>query len=244
MRRVNPASVKVKAPSRGLVTRWPGETADNLATGTPQFALPGMAARASAVASNVRYEDGVVRCAPGYVRIDLVSPLLLDIIAHWRLDEPSGTRFDATLHHDDLSEVLGVGETIGVGQVSGKFDQAALFTDHVVLIPPTIRVDGNTTAIDLNDTVQFSFFTFTVLCFIVNTGTTPLVVTGVTSDNPNFAPDFTSGTIGVGDTQTVILTQLDSVPPGPEFETGNLTVVSNAVSGRSAIAIIGTSFST
>lgn len=129
MRRQNPVSVKVKAPSRGLITRWPGETADNLATGADKFGLPGAANRASTVGSNVRYEDGVVRAAPGYDRVNLVASILVDVLVHWHLDEYSGTRFEATLNHFDLTETLGDGMTIGVLQTSGKFRQAALFSD-------------------------------------------------------------------------------------------------------------------
>lgn len=117
MRRVNPASVKVKAPSRGLVTRWPGEIADQLGTGVDKFSLPGMANRVATFASNVRYEDGVTKNAPGYSRVQGAD----NIVAHWPLNEATGTRFDTTQNHLDLTEIP------VVDQVAGQVDFAAHF---------------------------------------------------------------------------------------------------------------------
>lgn len=101
MRRVKPLSVKVMAPSRGVVTRWPAVSGDMLATGVDKFSLPGMKNRASAVGSNVRYEDGVVKRAPGYVLVQTPS----NIVARWPMDECGGTRFDVSGNHLDLTEV-------------------------------------------------------------------------------------------------------------------------------------------
>lgn len=121
MRRLNPAKVLVKAPSRGLVTRWPGETADQLASGVDKFSLPGMANRASTVASNVRYQDGVVKNAPGYAKIVLPNT----IIAHWPLDELTGVRFDTAGNHLDLTEQNPpVNETPGLINGAARFDIA------------------------------------------------------------------------------------------------------------------------
>lgn len=117
MRRINAVSVKVRAPSRGLVTRWPGEIADQLATGVDKFSLPGMASRASTFASNVRYEDGVIKNAPGYVRVAGAD----NIVAHWPLDEATGTRFDTSANHLDLTEHP------TVDQVAGQISFAAHF---------------------------------------------------------------------------------------------------------------------
>lgn len=111
MRRAKPISVSVKAPSRGLVTRLPSESADLLPTnsGILQATLLSSAAyqRASAAAQNVRYEDGVVCAAPGYQTIILSSALLQSIIAYWPLTEVGGTRFDATPNHRNLTDVPG-----------------------------------------------------------------------------------------------------------------------------------------
>lgn len=111
MRRAKPISIVVKAPSRGLVTRLPTESADLLPTnsGILQATLLSSAAyqRASSAAQNVRYEDGVVCAAPGYQTIILDSALLNGIIAYWPLTEPFGTRFDATPNHRDLTDVPG-----------------------------------------------------------------------------------------------------------------------------------------
>lgn len=130
MRRQNPLSLKVKAPSRGLVTRFPGETADALATGNPQFNSLGQGNRASTVGSNVRYEDGVVKNAPGYDRVNLDITILDGIVAHWRMDEAAGsTRKDATLNHRDLTEQAGTApDDLTVGQDTGKFESSALFS--------------------------------------------------------------------------------------------------------------------
>src|SRR5271157_5568491 len=107
MRRSKPISVRVRAPSRGLVTRWPTESADLLATQGVAYGLPGISQRAAVIASNVRYEDGVVCNAPGYDRVELDIPLLDGLIAFWKLEEASGTRFDATLNHNDLQDQPG-----------------------------------------------------------------------------------------------------------------------------------------
>lgn len=237
MRRQNPVSVKVKAPSRGLITRFPGETADNLGTGAEKFSLAGPQNRASAVGSNVRYEDGVVRAAPGYDRVNLVASILVDLVAHWRLNEYSGTRFEATLNHYDLAETIGAGETVGVLQASGKFETAALFNDPVSE-GASIRVDGNATIVDPLDRLLFGFIDFEESFFIFNTGSVPLIVTNVATVSANFTPDWTSGTIGVGLSQEVVLTQ--AAGPPIEGETTTLTVTSNAVSGRDTISVTGT----
>lgn len=105
MRRSKPISVRVRAPSRGLVTRWPSESADLLATQGVQYGVPGALNRSAVVASNVRYEDGVIANAPGYDRIELVFPLTVGLLAHWRMDEATGTRFDATTNGRDLTDV-------------------------------------------------------------------------------------------------------------------------------------------
>lgn len=111
MRRAKSISVVVKAPSRGLVTRLPSLSADLLPTQSVEIqgTLLSSAAfqRASAVAQNVRYEDGVVCTAPGYSRVTLSSALLQSFIAYWPLQEASGTRYDASSDHYDLTDVPG-----------------------------------------------------------------------------------------------------------------------------------------
>src|SRR5437899_3239794 len=98
MIRRNAVSVKVKAPSRGLVTRWPSETAD-ACNSSPDN-------RVWTVAQNVRFEDGVIAAAPGYVRAKLNTPALADMVAHWKMEEASGTRYDS-FGLNDLPEALG-----------------------------------------------------------------------------------------------------------------------------------------
>jgi hypothetical protein len=111
MRRAKPISVTVKAPTRGLVTRLPSLSSDLMPTQSTEISgtLLSTAAyqRASAVAQNVRYEDGVVCAAPGYLRINLTSELLQGIIAYWPLQELNSTRYDATPNHNNLTDVPG-----------------------------------------------------------------------------------------------------------------------------------------
>ncbi len=79
MRRKNAISVRVRNPARGLVTRLPGEEADLM--------RPGDKDRVFTDAQNARFEDGVVCAAPGYKNAQLVTPILTDIVSHWRFDE-------------------------------------------------------------------------------------------------------------------------------------------------------------
>lgn len=112
MRRAKPISVVVVAPTRGLVTRLPSLAADLLPTQSTEIQGTLLSAsqikRAAAVAQNTRYEDGVVCAAPGYQRIVLSSELLQGIVAYWPLQEASGTRFDATPDHYNLTDVPGI----------------------------------------------------------------------------------------------------------------------------------------
>ena len=75
-------SVVVRSPSRGLVTRLPPEEADT-------FRQMDMK-RVATAASNVRYEDGKIRNAPGLKKVTLNTPLLESIVSHWRFDEAIG----------------------------------------------------------------------------------------------------------------------------------------------------------
>ena len=144
MRRAKPISVAVKAPTRGLVTRLPSLSADLMPTrsGMIQGTIFTAASikRAAAVAQNVRYEDGVVCAAPGYIRISLSSELLQDIVAYWPLNEASGTRYDATPNYNNLTDVPGPAGIPDIFSDAGILGAAALFpgvppgspTDHAV----------------------------------------------------------------------------------------------------------------
>lgn len=124
MRRKKPISVKVKAPSRGLVTRWPSETADRMNPSNMLGASPD-SQRVCAVAQNVRFEDGVIAAAPGYKRVQLVTSLLTNCISHWTFNEASGTRYDS-FGSNDLT--VSNSDSVGVGQdVSGKLGACAVF---------------------------------------------------------------------------------------------------------------------
>jgi hypothetical protein len=79
MRRKNALSVRVRNPSRGLVTRLPSDEADQM--------RPGDTDRAFIDANNVRFEDGVTRAAPGYSKVIIGSDLITGIFAYWKMDE-------------------------------------------------------------------------------------------------------------------------------------------------------------
>jgi hypothetical protein len=49
------------------------------------------------------------------------SPLLTDLVAYWKLDEPNGTRFDS-VGTNNLSETGSVGSTIGIQGNAADFD--------------------------------------------------------------------------------------------------------------------------
>jgi len=85
--------------------------------------------RASAVASNVRYEDGVVCNAPGYETVQLQAAILDGLVARWALDETTGSRLDTSGNEHTLTEVTGLreGGITGVDSEIGKFGVAALF---------------------------------------------------------------------------------------------------------------------
>lgn len=118
MRRKNPLQLKVKAPSRGLVTRLPSDIADDFHPTTPTAA--GDAQRVCAVAQNVRFEDGVICNAPGYEKVALSTALLAGMVSHWRLDELTGNRADAF-----ATNALTPTSHIGMG-VAGKIGNAAV----------------------------------------------------------------------------------------------------------------------
>ncbi len=118
MRRKNAISVRVRNPSRGLVTRLPSELADEMRQGDIN--------RTFYVANNVRFEDGVVAAAPGYKRVVLATPLLEDLSSHWRLNEIAGEiRIDS--HGDnDMQDFA----SDAVGQLSaGKIGAAAILQE-------------------------------------------------------------------------------------------------------------------
>lgn len=152
MRRAKPISVKVKAPSRGLVTRLPSELADMIPpTGglvPVSIFLPSTMRRAASVASNVRYEDGVVAKAPGYQTVKVSATILNGFIAQWNLDELSGTRFDSSGNSHNLTEVDGfdplTGLVLTVGVEGGRFNNAALFPSlqFILIVDDFLTVDA------------------------------------------------------------------------------------------------------
>lgn len=124
MRRKNPISVRVKAPSRGLVTRLPSELADT-------FKEPDLK-RTFVTAKNVRFEDGVVASAPGYSPLgitgDSTTPMSLNtlVTAYYKLDEAVGfvdlgRRKDSVrLNEDELDLVAPYGQDVAVYDVYGS----------------------------------------------------------------------------------------------------------------------------
>jgi hypothetical protein len=137
VRRAKPISVVVVAPTRGLVTRLPSIAADLLPTQSTEIQGTLLSAsqikRAAAVAQNTRYEEGVVCAAPGYQRIILSSELLQGIVAYWPLQEASGTRFDATPDHYNLTDVPG----IFPGGLPDILSSPGILGGLAALFPPT-----------------------------------------------------------------------------------------------------------
>lgn len=85
--------------------------------------------RASYVAQNVRYEDGVVCNARGYSNIKLSLSILTSLVTHWRLEEVSGPRVDAFALND-------LTEFVGVGQSAGKIGNGASVPSTLTLLTP------------------------------------------------------------------------------------------------------------
>jgi hypothetical protein len=174
MIRRNAVSIKVKAPSKGLVTRWPSETADKFVSTQPDIVTlySGLLAkRIWAVAQNMRFEDGVACAAPGYVRSVLVTGSLTACVAHYRLDEaPGAVRVDS-FGHNDLTEVAGSQQYVtGSGtytfplqtsQVTGKIGQAVQIPDLIVagsfVSPYLTNTTGAVASLKPPTTVAFWF---------------------------------------------------------------------------------------
>lgn len=101
MRRQNAISVRVRMPSRGLVTRLPSESADRFRSTDTQHV--------SVVAQNVRYEDGVVAAAPGYEQVTL-TPSISSPFQRFHqgnlLDDAWLTALD--IHTDQLTPLVGM----------------------------------------------------------------------------------------------------------------------------------------
>ena len=157
MRRAKPISVAVKAPTRGLVTRLPSLSADLMPTrsGMIQGTIFSAASikRAAAVAQNVRYEDGVVCAAPGYIRISLSSELLQDIVAYWPLNEASGTRYDATPNYNNLTDVPGPPGIPDIFSDAGILGAAALFPG----VPPGSPTEAESDSFSLDAAMSSGF---------------------------------------------------------------------------------------
>jgi hypothetical protein len=85
--------------------------------------------RTATDAQNVRYEDGVTKNAPGYTQAQ-VGSLVTGLLAHWRMEEASGTRIDASINSYDLAESPGnnddvVPPIVHINQVGGKIGKGA-----------------------------------------------------------------------------------------------------------------------
>lgn len=129
MRRQNSLAVRVQAPSRGVVSRLPGESADRMPA--QGGIAPGTQKRAASRASNVRYEDGVTCNAPGYEKVKLEASVLSGLVAQWGLDERAGSREDRSGNGHTLQDVPGIltpaGAEQGVDAEGGRFSLAARF---------------------------------------------------------------------------------------------------------------------
>lgn len=110
--------------------------------------------RTATDAQNVRYEDGVIRNAPGYTQAQ-VGSLVSGILAHWRMDEANGTRLDASSNSYDLTENQA---PIPLVQVDGKIKKAAQIP--TLINPGFPGVEGwltNTTAAPLLNLANGAF---------------------------------------------------------------------------------------
>jgi hypothetical protein len=79
--------------------------------------------RTATDAQNVRYEDGVIRNAPGYTQAQ-VGSIVTGILAHWRMEEASGNRLDSSINSYDLTYTQ-PGPNPTLLQVTGKISKAA-----------------------------------------------------------------------------------------------------------------------
>ena len=147
MRRKDAISIRVRGPSKGLVTRLPSDEAD-------QF-RPADRGKVSVVGSNVRYEKGVIASAPGYQKILQHTAILEDSTHHWSFDEAIGGVRKDSIGTVDLPDTAGQ-----VDQVEGKFKKAALLNTSDGLTPRGILRSGAVT----DDSLSFANntdFTFT-----------------------------------------------------------------------------------
>jgi hypothetical protein len=87
--------------------------------------------RAASRASNVRYDNGVTRTAPGYESVTILSSILTGLVAAWTLNELSDTRADSSAGAHALTLVPGIDSSLPkpptVSAEKGLFDNAALF---------------------------------------------------------------------------------------------------------------------
>lgn len=141
-------SVKVKGPSRGLVTRLPAELADQMKEGDKL--------RTATRAENVRFEDGTAGNGRGHKRTTLSNALLTGLVAHWRFNEATGLREDI-IGDLDLTPVEAVGnEGRGVVGIPGKFANGVRLFTVLNYLQGALREDGPLTAIDFNGSTSFT----------------------------------------------------------------------------------------
>lgn len=119
MRRRDSASVRVRAPSRGLVTRLPNELADQLADTDRR--------RVWVDAQNMRFEDGIAGNARGLFRTKRSGGLLTSLVHHWRFDEAAGDPGDSRYSLFSPIAWLDWDFSQGVPATPGKFGNAAKF---------------------------------------------------------------------------------------------------------------------
>lgn len=145
----NSRSVKVKGPSRGLVTRLPAELADQMKEGDKN--------RTATRAENVRFEDGTAGNARGHKRVSQTSALLTGLVAHWRLDEGTGSRVDV-VGGLDLTPFEATGnEGSGVIGIPGKFGNCVRVRNANNFLYGALRFSlSDATAIDFNGSSSFT----------------------------------------------------------------------------------------
>jgi len=141
-----------------------------------------------------------------------------------------------------ITSDLQVGEVLQIGEVISK-DVAQYFkvnnlkvaTGAEMFYPTAISVSPSTLSfgvVTIGSTKSLSFV-------IQNNSKANLVVSSITFPYTTYTADWSSGTIAIGDSQTVNVTY---TPTTAVTQNGTITVNSNAVSGINTVAVTGIGF--
>lgn len=104
---------------------WTSSNLPNGFTLSENGLLTGIAESVDPILIEIAITDANGNFCSTAVTITVANTFLDGLVAHWRLDEASGTRSDATGRGNNLSEIGSVGQT------AGKINEAALFPGSV-----------------------------------------------------------------------------------------------------------------